>query len=65
VRFELAPRRARYLGEWRELPDLGTLAGRLEGGSPWVVAAFQDGEPPHLYDHAAFLEAVRLRRAAR
>lgn len=62
VRFELAPRRARYLGEWRELPDPAALAARLEGGPRWVVAAFADGVPPNLYDHAAFLEAVRQRR---
>lgn len=65
VRFELAPRRARYLGEWRDLPDPEALAGRLAAGPPWVVAAYQDGVPPHLYDHAAFLETVRRIRAER
>lgn len=64
VRFELAPRRARYLGEWRDLPETAALADRLEAGPQWVVAAFADGVPPNLYDRAAFLDAVRRRRSA-
>jgi hypothetical protein len=64
VRFELAPRRARYLGEWRDLPGTAALADQLEAGPQWVVAAFSDGVAPNLYDHAAFLEAVRRRRTA-
>jgi hypothetical protein len=62
VRFELAPRRARFLGQWQDLTDRPTLVRRLAAGPRDVVVAFRDGKPPLLYDHASFLQALRRRR---
>lgn len=54
VRFDLAPRRARFLGMLRDLPGPGRLADRLPASARWVVIAFY-GRPPILIDREAFL----------
>ena len=53
VRFELAPRRARFLGPWSQL----ALRGRLPQGS-LVVIAFGDGVPPLMMDRESFLREL-------
>jgi hypothetical protein len=55
VRFDLAPRRARYLGLLSELAGGNGLAERLAAGPEWVVVAFPDRQPPLLIDREAFL----------
>jgi hypothetical protein len=63
VRFDLAPRRARYLGLLSELAGrdlLGNrLAERLPAGPRWVVVAFPDRQPPLLIEREAFLRQLR------
>jgi len=58
ARFELAPRRARFLGLWSELPDGETLRRRLPPQPSLVVIAFRDGEPPVLMDRETFLREL-------
>ncbi len=58
VRFELAPRRARFLGRWTELPAGRALSRRLPPGPRWVVIAFSESRPPVLMDRQEFLRAL-------
>jgi hypothetical protein len=58
VRFELAPRRARFIGDWNELPDARTLRRELPPGFRQVVIAHTVPRPPILMDREAFLRAL-------
>lgn len=58
VRFELAPRRARFLGPWTELPGGRDLRRKLPPGPRWVVIAFSEARPPILMDRQEFLRAL-------
>lgn len=58
VRFDLAPRRARFLGALRALPEPDLLAARMPPSSRWVVIAFY-GRPPVLIDRETFLLQMR------
>jgi hypothetical protein len=58
VRFELAPRRARFLGGWSELPDGETLRRRLPPGPRWVIIAFSEPRAPVLMEREDFLRAL-------
>jgi len=62
VRFDLAPRRARYLGPLRELAVRGRPAASLPAGPRWVVIAFPDREPPLLVERQDFLRRLELGR---
>jgi hypothetical protein len=54
IRFELAPRRALFLGRWSRLPA-GAL---LPPGPRWVVVAFEEPRPPLLLTREEFLRRV-------
>jgi len=54
VRFELAPRRARFLGPLSEL----AVSRRLPPQGSLVVIAFGDGDPPLMMDREAFLREL-------
>jgi hypothetical protein len=58
VRFDLAPRRARFLGLWSELPESGVLRRSLPPGPRWVVIAFHEPAPPLLLGREDFLQAL-------
>jgi len=58
VRFDLAPRRARFLGPWSELPDSETLRRRLPPGPRWVIIAFREPQPPVLMNREEFLHVL-------
>jgi len=49
VRFDLAPRRAVYLGRRKDLPAPGELRRCLPPGVRWVVIGYND-RPPELLD---------------
>lgn len=57
TRFELAPRRARFLGLLSELPGSEVVSGSLPTELP-VVVAFSDGVPPLLLDRESFLREL-------
>ena len=58
VRFDLAPRRATYLGFLHDLRDSRTVRQRLIREARWVIVA-SVRRPPVLYDRPAFLRAVQ------
>jgi hypothetical protein len=55
VRFELAPRRARYLGRLSELPAASILRRTMPQGPRWLVISFRDPVPPILLERETFL----------
>lgn len=59
VRFELAPRRARYVGRLSELPAAGVLRQRLPRGPRWLVISFRDPVPPILLERDDFLRRLQ------
>ncbi len=64
VRFELAPRRARYLGPWSELPaDAAALRARMPPGPRYVVLAAGAPRPPRLLEREDFLRLVERSHA--
>ncbi len=63
VRFELAPRRARYLGPWSELPGPAALRREMPPGPRFVVLAAGAPRPPQLMERAEFLRAVERSHA--
>jgi hypothetical protein len=60
VRFELAPRRARFVGRLSEMQ----APPRLPPGTRWVVIAFPDG-PAALFDRDDFLRRLEPRNGSR
>jgi hypothetical protein len=58
VRFDLAPRRARYLGLLSELAGRGGME-RLPAGPRWVIVAYPDRQPPLLMERGAFLRRLK------
>ena len=64
LRYQLAPRQARYAGRLSEVSDRSRWLASLPAGPRWVVVAFP-GRPPALVDRADFprwLEGTRGRR---
>jgi hypothetical protein len=53
LRYELAPRRARFAGRLTEVRDPSRWAARLPHGPRWVVVAYP-GRPAVLVDRADF-----------
>jgi hypothetical protein len=60
VRFELAPRRARFVGRLSEMK----VPPSLPAGPRWVVVAFPDG-PAALFDRDDFLRGFLLNMESR
>ena len=62
ARFDLAPRRAIYLGQLAELPDGETLRRSLPPNAPqYVVLAFREPFPPILMKREDFLRELDRR----
>lgn len=62
VRFDLAPRRAIYLGQLAELPDGDTVRRSLPRNAPdLVVIAFREPFPPILRKREDFLRELNRR----
>jgi len=59
VRFELAPRRARYVGRLSELPAAGIVRQRMPRGPRWLVISFRDPVPPILLEREDFLRRLQ------
>lgn len=58
VRFDLAPRRAIYLGFLHDLRDPRTVRQRLIREARWIIVA-SVRRPPVLYERPEFLQQVR------
>lgn len=59
VRYDLAPRRARYLGDLDDLRDPAKVAASMRSGPRWVVLTVSGEEPPVLLDRQEFLRQLR------
>lgn len=63
VRYDLAPRRARYLGFERNLVDPAKVAAAMPPGPRWVVVSSPGAKPPVFFTRDEFLR--RLEEASR
>jgi hypothetical protein len=61
VRYDLAPRRAVYLGRLDELTSGARIRRRLAANLRHVVVAFDTREPPRLYDRYRFIQEIDRR----
>ncbi|HVR07377.1 MAG TPA: hypothetical protein VMW75_04970 [Thermoanaerobaculia bacterium] len=64
VRYDLAPRRAVYLGRLNELTSAQQVRRRLVANLRHVVVAFGSHKPPRLYDRFRFLQEIDRRARA-
>src|SRR5262245_10061227 len=58
VRYELAPRRARFVGVLPRLPRDASLRTLLTGDESWVVIAYREPRPPLLLRREEFLRSM-------
>lgn len=58
VRFDLAPRRARFLGILSQLPNANAVRRRMPRSARYVVIAFREPQPPILMEREDFLHAL-------
>jgi hypothetical protein len=65
VRFELAPRKARWLGAWSALPSSEELRRRWPATARYAVIALPERQPPVLLSQEELLSALERARAAR
>ncbi len=61
VKFDLAPRRAVYLGKLRDLQDADRLRRRMPRAAHWVVVV-DSNEPPVLFERYRFIQQIRERQ---
>jgi hypothetical protein len=61
VRFDLAPRRAIYLGQLDQLTDVRRLRQRFSANVRQVIVAYGPGEPPRLLERYRFVQEVQRR----
>jgi len=64
VRYDLAPRRAIFIGRWDALPASDSLRRTLPRGLP-VIVAENGAAPPRALDRRGFLDEVARSRPAR
>jgi hypothetical protein len=64
VKFDLAPRRAVYLGKLSDLQDVDRLRRRMPRAARWVVIAHGSYEPPILIERYRFVQQIRERHGA-
>lgn len=56
VKFDLAPRRAVYLGELHTLQPVDRLRKRMPRAARWVVIAYESYRPPVLMERFRFVQ---------
>lgn len=61
VKFELAPRRAVYLGELASLQPVERLRNRVPRAARWVVIAYGGYRPPVLIERFRFMQEWKRR----
>jgi hypothetical protein len=62
VRFDLAPRRAHFLGILSQLPDADAVHRRMPRSARYVVIGFREPQPPILMEREDFLQALERYR---
>jgi hypothetical protein len=65
TRYELAPRKARLLGRWDQLPSSEVLRRSWPPGSRFVVIALPEGNPPQVMEKDELLAALDRPHALR
>ena len=61
VKFDLAPRRALYLGELAKLDDIALLRSRTPRSTRWVVITYGAYGRPVLIERSKFVRGMGLR----
>lgn len=61
VKFDLAPRRAVFLGKLNELDDIERLRKRFPRAARWVVIAYGPYRKPQLIERFRFIRQLRQR----
>lgn len=64
VKFDLAPRRAVYLGELGTLASVDRLRKRMPRAARWVVIAYGSYRPPVLIERYKFVQERKRRKGA-
>lgn len=64
VKFDLAPRRAVFLGRLRDDEDGSRLRKRMPRAARWVVIAYGEDRPPLLLERHEFVRRLRERGRA-
>ena len=64
VKFDLAPRRAVFLGRLRDTEDGNRLRNRMPRAARWVVISYGDYRPPLLLERHDFVSRLRERGRA-
>jgi len=64
VKFDLAPRRAVFLGRLRDTDDGNRLRKRMPRAARWVVITYGDYRPPLLVERHEFVRRLRERGRA-
>ncbi len=59
VKFDLAPRRAVYLGNLRDLGNVDRLRRRMPRAARWVVIVYGDYATPTLIERHRFVDQLR------
>lgn len=62
VKFDLAPRRAYYLGELDKLENVERLRGRIPRAARWVVIAYGPYRRPVLMERHELVQGSKKRR---
>lgn len=64
VKFDLAPRRAIYLGYLGSIDDVERLKKRIPRAARWVVIAYGSYERPVLIERYKFVQSLKERQGA-
>lgn len=59
AKFDLAPRRAVYLGSLRDLGNVDRMRRRMPRAARWVVIVHGNYAPPTLIEHHRFVDQMR------
>lgn len=62
VKFDLAPRRAVFLGKLHEIDDVDRLRKRIPRAARWVVIAYGPYRQPELIERFRFVKQIKNQR---
>ena len=64
IKFDLAPRRAVYLGNLNDLGDVERLKKRIPRAARWVVIAYGSYDRPVLIERYKFIKSLKEKQGA-